>query len=83
MNAQVDSKKETNGEIRIKLTHTLDKTLYALPLTLKTYVDSNPENISVKQGAQTIPFVTARDENGSYILYQAIPNGNDITITEI
>ena len=78
MNANVDSKNQ-NGTISVTLTHKLDKELYNVPLTLKTYIDRT-ENIEVKQGDNKISFVTGKDENGNYILYQAVPNSDDIKI---
>jgi hypothetical protein len=83
MSTQVESKEEANGQIRISLTHPLDKELYALHLTLKTYTNSSAEKISIKQGERTISFVSGVDEKGSYVLYQAKPNSDDITITAI
>jgi hypothetical protein len=49
-------------------------------LTLKTYVDPDWKNIMVKQGTKTITMVPASDEKGFYILYQALPNVEDIEI---
>jgi peptidoglycan/xylan/chitin deacetylase (PgdA/CDA1 family) len=80
MNARVEPK-TVDGNIQISLTHSLDKELYRFPLTLKTYIDGSPESVSVKQGEQTLTFEPGKDENGSFILYQAIPNRDEISIT--
>jgi hypothetical protein len=79
MSANIDLK-ESDGDIRIRLTHTLDKDLYNLPLTLKTY-PATTDSLSVTQGDEQIPYVSGSDEKGKYILYQALPNRDEIRIT--
>jgi peptidoglycan/xylan/chitin deacetylase (PgdA/CDA1 family) len=80
MSANIDSK-ENDGDIRISLTHTLDKDLYNLPLTLKTYPGTE-DSLSVTQGDERIRYVSGTDEKGKYILYQALPNSDEIRITQ-
>jgi peptidoglycan/xylan/chitin deacetylase (PgdA/CDA1 family) len=71
--ANVTSEEKENTII-VSLTHSLDKTKYDLPLTLKTYVPKNWNQVTVTQG-QTITKVTpAHDTKGSYVLYQLKPN---------
>ena len=82
MSASLDTKEE-NGRISIKLRHTLNKELYNLPLTLKTYIDSGSAKVSINQGNQTISYTSGKDEKGSYVLYQTLPNSDEIMITEI
>lgn len=72
---------ESKGKIVASVNHTLDPSLYNFPLTLKTYVDPNWKNVSVKQGAKSIAVVPASDEKGSYVLYQVFPNAEDIEIS--
>jgi peptidoglycan/xylan/chitin deacetylase (PgdA/CDA1 family) len=79
MSAKIDAKK-VNGEIRISLTHRLDKELYNLPLTLKTY-PGTADSLSVAQGDKVITYESGTDEKGKFILYQALPNSDEIRIT--
>lgn len=79
MNSSVKSTSDS-GKISIELTHSLDKKMYNLPLTLKTYIDDESEKISVRQGEKVLPFVTASDDKGKYVQYQALPNSENIQI---
>ncbi len=47
------SSSEKEGKISVSLTHSLDKTKYDLPLTLKTYVPANWSKVTVTQGTNT------------------------------
>ncbi|MBL7700380.1 MAG: polysaccharide deacetylase family protein [Chitinophagaceae bacterium] len=66
--------KESKNKFTVELTHSLDKKMYDLPLTLKTVVPANWKKVSVKQAGktQTVPVTT--DASGNYILYQLMPN---------
>jgi peptidoglycan/xylan/chitin deacetylase (PgdA/CDA1 family) len=65
---------EKDGKISVSLTHSLDKTMYDLPLTLKTYVPEKWSKVTVSQGTKTKTFDVQHDEKGHYVLYQAEPN---------
>ncbi|MBK9389331.1 MAG: polysaccharide deacetylase family protein [Bacteroidetes bacterium] len=80
MNATVKSS-ENNGTFNVELTHSLDKSMYDLPLTLKTYVKNRWKVVSVKQGDNKKEINTKRDEKGTYVMYQAIPNSSGIEIS--
>jgi len=60
--------------IEVDLRHDLPLDLYDLPLTLRTYVPGGWQSVEVLQGDRTSRALTARDERGRYILYQAVPN---------
>ena len=66
----------------VSLNHTLDKSQYYLPLTLKTYVPSGWKNAKATQGKHTHQLQVKSDDKGSYVLYQAEPNGVNIMITK-
>ena len=72
---------ESAGKIVISITHSLDPALYNFPLTLKTYVDPDWKNVSVKQGSKNVTFQLTADEKASYVLYHAFPNSEDIEIS--
>ncbi len=71
---------EKSGKITIILSHSLDENMYDLPLTLKTYVPSAWKQVKVKQGKQNINVAVKKDGKGSYIIYQANPDKNPITL---
>lgn len=69
-----------NGKIKVALTHTLDRTMYNLPLTLKTYVFSDWKKAKVFQAGQSKILTVEHDDKGSFIQYQAFPNEGLLTI---
>lgn len=82
MNAEVKST-EKKGTITISLTHTLDRSLYDIPLTLRTYVRPGWKEVTVKQGNEVKRIVTIREGKDAWVLYQAMPNMGDIEISGI
>ena len=82
MNAKLNVDKPEN-KIIINLDHSLDKNMYNLPLTLKTYIDQGWKNVTIKQEGKLIQSQTATDDKGSYILYQALANGQPIEISRL
>lgn len=80
MHAQIISSYK-KGKISVKLTHSLDTTLYNLNLSLKTYVPEGWISASVKQGTSNQQIKTMKDQVGNFILYQAKPNAEEILIT--
>ncbi len=71
---------QKGGNIVVALSHSLDKTMYNVPLTLKTYVPSEWKLAKVKQGTHIYIVKPAKDEKGTYVLYQARPNAGLLTI---
>jgi hypothetical protein len=80
MNANVKIDKQ-DKKIVINLDHSLDKNMYNLPLTLKTYIDPAWKTLAIKQAGKSIQFQPAVDDRGSYILYQALASGQPIEIS--
>ena len=72
---------EKDGRISVSLTHSLDKTKYDLPLTLKTYTPDKWTRVTVSQGTNTRTVDVQHDEKGNYILYQADPNTTNTILT--
>jgi peptidoglycan/xylan/chitin deacetylase (PgdA/CDA1 family) len=81
MNAKLKVDNEKT-KFRVTLKHSLDKTMYNLPLTLKTYVEPGWKMVHVKQGNQSIRVRSLVDSKGSYVLYQAFPNLQPIELTK-
>lgn len=68
-------------KILINLSHTLDRELYNVPLTLKTYVNDDWEKVLVQQGTSSNHVSTSSDDVGTYVLYDAIPNEAPIELS--
>ncbi|HEX5169996.1 MAG TPA: polysaccharide deacetylase family protein [Cyclobacteriaceae bacterium] len=73
---------ETDGSLNITLTNMLDKTMYSLPLTLKSYVPDDWESVNVRQSGNEKTIQSQKDEAGSYVIYQALPDGEVIELSE-
>jgi peptidoglycan/xylan/chitin deacetylase (PgdA/CDA1 family) len=81
MAANINEKEKGDDRIVIELKHSLDATLYNHPLTLKTYVPSDWHGVSIQQGNKTLNARSSTDEKGSFVLYNASPNSDDIVLT--
>jgi hypothetical protein len=82
MNANVKVS-EKEGKTVVSLQHTLDKTMYNLPLTLKSYVSSSWKTVRVTQGSNEQKVQPKQDKKGMYILYQARPNAEPVELSGI
>ena len=82
MAAKVNSREEDGGFV-VTLNHSLDKELYNFPLTVKSYIPDDWENINVVQGARSVTWVMASDDGGKYLIYEATPNEEAVTITAL
>jgi len=71
-----------NDKILVTLRHTLDKDQYSVPLTLKTYVNSDWKEILVNQGNSSETVSSLSDDVGTFVLYQATPNGDRVELSK-
>ena len=71
-----------NDKILVTLSHTLDKDQYSVPLTLKTYVNSDWKEILVHQGNKSDSVSSLSDDVGTFVLYQATPNGDRVELSK-
>jgi peptidoglycan/xylan/chitin deacetylase (PgdA/CDA1 family) len=79
MNASLTSLRQGN-KILVDVSHPLDPLQYDLPLTLKTYVPAGWKDVQVEQGS--IQMVQTRTDNqGTYVLYRAIPGGGQVQLS--
>ncbi|HVV53920.1 MAG TPA: polysaccharide deacetylase family protein [Mucilaginibacter sp.] len=76
------SSAEKYGRIMVTLTHPLDKSMYYVPLTLKTYVPSGWKKVKVQQGKSIYNKSVMQDQKGSYVLYQAKPNAGGVVLSK-
>lgn len=82
MNAKVQVSKKENKVI-VNLQHSLYKTVYNLPLTLKSYVSDAWKMVKVKQGAKEQQMQPKQDAKGMFILYQVFPNAEPVEISGV
>ena len=80
MNAKV-SFSQKGKNIQVKLTQSLDKKLFDLPLTLKTYINPEWEAVRVIQGKQVENVAVQHEGDVAFVLYQAMPGKGTITIS--
>ena len=80
MNSEIKSS-DDKGKITVTFSHSLDKAMYNLPLTLKTYVKPEWKEVVVKQGKEVLRIRTQQSGGSTYVLYQAMPNSGNIEIT--
>lgn len=72
---------QKGGKLIVSLSHSLDKSMYNQPLTLKTYISSQWKSVWVWQGKNMQHVNPMTDKKGTYILYQAYPNRSNITLS--
>jgi hypothetical protein len=82
MNSRVTTQ-ENEGTTIVTLTNSMDKTMYDIPLTLKTYVSSEWKEVLVKQGNEMKHIRPHHDSKGNYVLYQAFPDTGIIELTGV
>jgi peptidoglycan/xylan/chitin deacetylase (PgdA/CDA1 family) len=69
--------------ISVVLRDSLTDASYDLPLTLKTYVPAHWPAVEMRQGNRTMRLEVAGDRPRGYVSYQAVPNGETITLAAI
>ena len=82
MHADITENK-SNKKITVHLTHSLDKHIYNMPLTLKTYVPAGWKKVKVIQDGQQQQVQSKSDEKGNYILYEAMPDKGEINLSQL
>ena len=80
MHATVTAK-ETGNEIVVELTHSLDQSIYDIPLTLRTYIPPDWKQVHIKQGDKTQKIASSINDKGTFVLYQLQPNGGKAVLT--
>ena len=82
LNAKVSS--SLKGEkINVALSHPLNKKLYDLPLTLKTYVNPQWKEAIVKQGKTVTKTIVQTEGAAAFVMYQAMPGKGTVEISGV
>jgi peptidoglycan/xylan/chitin deacetylase (PgdA/CDA1 family) len=71
-----------DNAISIVLRSDLSDLSYDLPLTLKTSVPKTWRQVRVQQGGRTANIAVVETKDDHYALYQAVPNGEVVTLSE-
>jgi len=79
MHGSVRSYKDGDG-ISVVLRDELTDASYDLPLTLKTYVPAPWRAAEIRQGNRTQRVEVVRDHAAGYVMYQAAPNAEVVTV---
>lgn len=74
---------QRGGNIHVTLTHSLDKDLYDLPLTLKTYVDPQWVEARIGLGKSDVNVMVNHEGSSAFVIYQANPSDEEIIISKI
>jgi hypothetical protein len=69
----VITQKESDKGITVHVSQSLNGDVYNVPLTLKTYIPPGWKKLRIVQGNQELKMQLKKDENGTYVLYDAIP----------
>lgn len=81
MNSTIQSERK-DKKIILHVTHDLDKGLYNLSLTLKTYVPKRWKEVIVNQGSVSFSVMPENDTEGHYVIYRALPNEGLVVLSE-
>lgn len=71
------------GVISVVLRSELTDLSYHLPLTLKTYVPSEWKRVQVRQGEERKQVDVVRANGAGYVLYQAMPDAEVISLSQV
>lgn len=67
--------KQAGDAIEVTVNHSLDPTLYNLPLTARTAVPVQWKSVRFTQGNTTSTLSVQQDRGSSYVMYRVMPNG--------
>ncbi len=70
-------------EIVVTVDHPLDKTLFDLPLTVKTYVDPTWEKVKVTRAEGAATISTRKDEHGTFVMYSVTPGVEPVSLKKM
>jgi oligosaccharide reducing-end xylanase len=71
---------ESDSEITLSLTHSLDNSIYNVPLTIRSAVPSSWSEVEIRQGGSVYVIEPAIENGSPAVYYNAIPNAGLITL---
>jgi peptidoglycan/xylan/chitin deacetylase (PgdA/CDA1 family) len=66
--------------IEVSVTHTLDSSIYDLPLTARTPVPTEWTSVRFTQGAEKRTLPVHREVGNPYVMYRIVPNGGRVRL---
>jgi len=72
--------KASGDRIEVTVTHSLDRSLYDLPLTAKTPIPADWRLVRFQQGQDVRWLPVHREGDAAYVLYRIAPNGQAATL---
>jgi hypothetical protein len=79
----MDTKVTSNlsaDSIAVSLSRSLDKNIYHIPLTLKTYVPAEWGKVKIVQDGKITGATVQKDEKGIYVLYSVYPDISSVVL---
>ncbi|WP_449602046.1 S-layer homology domain-containing protein [Paenibacillus sp. Marseille-Q9583] len=76
------TKKAASGAIEVKLEGTLDPAVYNEPLTLRTKVPAEWNEVTVTRGATSYNLKPVREGEGAFVYYEAVPGTQMLVISK-
>lgn len=73
--------RQDGDTIEVSVTHSLDPSLYNLPLTARTYVPPHWTSVQVRQGSAIVTVPVRREGDAAYATYRISPNTNPARIS--
>lgn len=83
MRERMDTKVTSNlsaDSIAVSLSRSLDKNIYHIPLTLKTYVPAEWGKVKIVQDGKITGATVQKDEKGIYVLYSVYPDISSVVL---
>ena len=72
----------TGDSITVQVTNTLDNTIYNYPITLRRPLPANWPAAAVTQNGQPISAQLVTVNSTNYVMFDVVPNGGDVVLTE-
>jgi peptidoglycan/xylan/chitin deacetylase (PgdA/CDA1 family) len=77
------TQRQSDKTITVHLSQSLNGDVYNLPLTLKTYIPPGWKKLRIVQDNRDLKMQVKKDENGTYVLYDAIPGKAPVQLSAL
>lgn len=78
----ISEKKAKKKSIEVEISHTLDASIYNLPISIRRELPDNWKDASVLQGKKELSSELVKVDGKTYIEFEAIPNAGMVTISK-
>jgi oligosaccharide reducing-end xylanase len=80
--ASVAETSNTGDSITLQVTDNLDNSIYNYPITLRRPLPAGWPGVAVSQNNQPTPAQFVNLNSTSYVMFDVVPNGGDVTLTK-